>query len=76
MSHTSQTATIVSVLSTDALKDITGYERAGDVERCLKKQGIRIFYGRNGPWTTLDLINAAGGIIDNRSQQFEKACLL
>lgn len=51
-----------NVLTTDDLKKITSYERAGDVEQCLKKQGIRFFLGKNGPWTTIDLINAAGGL--------------
>lgn len=30
--------------------------------RYLDKAGIRYFYGRDGLWTTLDLINAAGGL--------------
>ena len=50
------------IINTDDLKQITGYERPGDVEKCLKKQGVRFFFGKNGPWTTLDLINAAGGL--------------
>lgn len=49
-------------LTTDDLRELTGYERAGDVERCLTKQGVRYFIGRGGPWTTRELINAAGGI--------------
>ena len=44
------------------LKRITGYERLADVERCLVAQGVRFFRGRRGIWTTVDLVNAAGGI--------------
>jgi len=51
-----------ALLKFDDLRALTGYERAGDVARCLRKQGIRIFEGRVGPWTTLDLVNAAGGL--------------
>ena len=38
------------------------YSRAADVRRCLTRDGIRYFEGRDGPWTTLDLVNAAGGL--------------
>ncbi len=51
-----------NILNIDDLKKVTCYKYAGDVEKCLKKQGIRFFFGKNGPWTTIDLINAAGGI--------------
>lgn len=39
-----------------------GYSRAADVRRCLTRDGIRYFEGKDGPWTTLDLVNAAGGL--------------
>ncbi len=45
------------------LQQLTGYERMADVERCLRDQGIRYFRGRHGVlWTTLGLIEAAGGL--------------
>jgi hypothetical protein len=50
-----------------ALRRLTGYVRQADVERCLKRQGIRYFVGRSGVWTTVDLVNAAGGIAANDS---------
>ncbi|HCL2948844.1 TPA: hypothetical protein N1970_003398 [Pseudomonas aeruginosa 059A] len=50
------------VLTFDDLKRITGYARRADVERTLHEQGIRIFRGRTGPWTTVELINQAGGL--------------
>ncbi len=52
----------MKVLGADELKEITGYQRTSDVERCLESQGIRFFHGKNGPWTTIDLINAAKGL--------------
>lgn len=51
-----------AVLSCDELRAITGYQRAADIERCLVDQGVKVFRGRTGPWTTLDLINQAGGL--------------
>lgn len=51
-----------SVLNLDALRSATGYTRQADVERCLRKQGVRYFYGRNGIWTTIDALNAALGV--------------
>lgn len=50
------------VLTFQDLQQITGYQRRSDVERTLIDQGVRIFRGRSGPWTTIDLINRAGGI--------------
>ncbi|MDQ7735568.1 hypothetical protein QT231_22945 [Halomonas sp. SpR1] len=50
------------VIDCDELKAITGYQRAADAARCLRDQGVVVFNGRRGPWTTIDLINKAGGI--------------
>ena len=34
-----------------------------NLEKCLKKNGVRVLYGKNGqPFTTLDAINAALGL--------------
>ncbi|WP_122290641.1 DUF4224 domain-containing protein, partial [Pseudomonas syringae group genomosp. 3] len=46
----------------EELQRITGYTRRADVERALRSEGIRIFFGRKGPWTTVDLVNQAGGL--------------
>ena len=51
-----------NVLSCEDLRAITGYQRPADIERCLVEQGVKVFRGRLGPWTTLDLINQAGGL--------------
>lgn len=53
---------VSAVLDFQALRTITGYQTQPAVERCLKSQGIRYFYARTGVWTTLDLVNAAGGL--------------
>ena len=50
------------VLIFEDLQRITGYQRRSDVERTLSDQGVRLFRGRTGPWTTLDLINQAAGM--------------
>lgn len=51
------------ILFIDDLKAITQLEKPGDIERTLVAQGIKIFRGRRGViWTTLALVNAAGGI--------------
>ncbi|HEJ6164829.1 TPA: hypothetical protein SL829_002159 [Pseudomonas aeruginosa] len=50
------------VLTFEDLKRITGYSRRADVERALAEQGVRLFRGRLGPWTTVELINQAGGL--------------
>jgi len=50
------------VLTTAHLIETTGYQRPADIERCLREQGVRYFWGKDGPWTTIDLVNAAGGL--------------
>ncbi|RXT60407.1 DUF4224 domain-containing protein [Pseudomonas syringae] len=51
-----------SVIGFEELQRITGYTRRADVEKALRGEGIRIFLGRKGPWTTVDLVNQAGGL--------------
>jgi hypothetical protein len=51
------------LVSFEMLQAVTGYDRSGDITRSLREQGIRFFYGKGGmPWTTIDLINAAGDL--------------
>lgn len=57
------------VLSCDDLRTITGYQRQSDVARCLREQGVKVFNGRSGPWTTIDLINQAGGLIQGANEE-------
>jgi len=52
-----------TVLTTDELLLVTGYERDGDLKRLFDQQGIKWFPGKGGrPWTTIALINQAGGL--------------
>lgn len=51
-----------SIVDTEQLKSVLGYERPGDIERCLTKNGVRYICGKNGPVTTTDAINAALGV--------------
>lgn len=50
------------VLTTDDLRKLTQYDRIGDVRRCLERNGIRYFHAKDGVWTTIDLVNQAGGL--------------
>lgn len=50
------------ILEFEDLKKLLGLHRAADVERHLDRLGIRHFAGRAGVWTTIDLVNAAGGL--------------
>lgn len=51
-----------TILTFEDLQQLTGYTKRSGVERALRKQGIRWFWGRHGPWTTVELINQAGGL--------------
>lgn len=57
-----------NVLKFDDLRELTGYDRPSDVERALQNSGIRYFPSRHGCWTTLALVNAAGGIVNDQQQ--------
>ncbi|KQZ94541.1 hypothetical protein [Pseudomonas sp. Root562] len=57
------------------LQRITGYQRRSDVERTLLEQGIRMFRGRTGPWTTLDLINQAAGLTHASAERYDAEIL-
>lgn len=51
------------IVTTEELLAVSGYAREGDVCRMLDEHGIRYFVGKGAkPWTTLDLINTAGGL--------------
>ena len=51
------------LITTDQLKTATGYDRPGDIEKCLRKNGVRVLYGKGGKiFTTLDAINSALGV--------------
>ena len=52
-----------NIVTMDQLKAATGYDSAGGVERCLRKNGVRFLYGKTGIYTTIDALNAAMGLI-------------
>lgn len=60
-----------NVLVFTDLQRITGYQRRSDVERSLIDQGVRLFRGRTGPWTTLDLINHAAGLKPVAAERYD-----
>ncbi|BBL58510.1 hypothetical protein [Methylomonas koyamae] len=50
------------LINTEELKAAFGYQRPGDLERCLRQQGVKFLQGKDGPVTTIDALNAALGI--------------
>ena len=60
-----------NVLVFTDLQRITGYQRRSDVERSLINQGVRLFRGRTGPWTSLDLINQAAGMTPAAAERYD-----
>lgn len=53
---------IGSIIETSDLLRITGYERPADAAKCLRAQGIHVFYGKDGIWTTTECIMGAAGL--------------
>jgi len=48
------------IVGANQLRKLAGYESDGRVANFLRKEGIAFFQGREGCWTTLDLIALAG----------------
>lgn len=63
------------ILTFQDLQHITGYMRRSDVERSLSNQGVRLFSGRHGPWTTIDLVNQAGGLEAGKPEHYDVGIL-
>jgi len=54
---------MTTIVNSEQLQKATGYDRLGDIEKCLKKNGVRVLYGKNGAIiTTIDTLNAALGL--------------
>lgn len=52
-----------ALITADELAQVTGYDQDAALKRALTQAGIVWFPGKNGrPWTTITLINAAGGL--------------
>tara|TARA_R110000782_G_scaffold47256_4_gene104035 strand:- start:1518 stop:1727 length:210 start_codon:yes stop_codon:yes gene_type:complete len=58
------------------LLETMGYAREGDCRKALEAQGIAVFDGKKGIWTTWDLIKVAGmnkmGLISKETVAPEK----
>jgi hypothetical protein len=61
---------VAGILDFEDLQQVTGYVRRADVERVLREQGIKIFHGRKGPWTTTELINHAAGLAAGNQEHY------
>lgn len=51
-----------TIVTPAELKAATGYDRPSDIEKCLRKNGVRFLYGKSGIYTTIDALNAAMGL--------------
>lgn len=45
-----------------SLKAATGIKRNGELEQWLKTNGVKYFYGKQGPFTTQEALNEALGV--------------
>lgn len=48
------------IVFSDQLARATGLEKPAAIKRKLEADGIPVFMGKDGPWTTVELITAAG----------------
>lgn len=60
------------LIDSEQLLKATGYERQGDLEKCLRKNGIPFVRGRGGCiFTTAEAVNQALGIKTAHTNQQE-----
>lgn len=50
------------ILDAEQLKALSGKKTAAAVHRWAKARGIHVLDGAEGPWTTLEAVNAALGV--------------
>jgi hypothetical protein len=50
------------IVDAATLRRISGKRNASAVRRWASAQGVRVLDGKDGPWTTLDALNAALGV--------------
>lgn len=58
-----------AIITHEDLKAATGCTRMSDLEKCLRENGVRFLYGKNGIYTTVDALNAAMGLKSAKPQQ-------
>lgn len=63
---------MAQLVTLEQLKVATGYDRPGDVEKCLRKNGVRFLYGKSGIYTTIDAINVAMGLKSDNLPDHER----
>lgn len=59
-SENSQLNSPDGVITAARMREVMKFKRNGAVRRRLTKEGIAFFEGADGPWTTTDLVKAAG----------------
>lgn len=55
-------------LTFSELQKLTGYKSSSGVERCLKRQGVPVLYGKNGPFTLVAALENALGLKADRDK--------
>lgn len=50
------------IVDASQLRERSGKRNASAVRRWASRQGIRVFDGKDGPWTTLEALNKALGV--------------
>jgi hypothetical protein len=53
---------VENIVNADVLRAKSGKRNASAVRRWASRQGIRVFDGEDGPWTTLEALNKALGV--------------
>lgn len=67
----SQSKEADGIITTDRLREILGLQQPSAIERWLRRNNVRYFLGRNGPFTTIDLLHASVGFVSSRSVEQE-----
>ena len=65
-----------SIIAFEQLQKITGFEQKGAIKRHLTASGVRFFETPRSIYTTIELLNSAGGLVQNIDKDEESEIIL
>lgn len=60
-----------NIVDAEQLRERSGLRSPSAVRRWASRQGIRVFDGKDGPWTTLDALNKALGVVSANEASYQ-----
>jgi|TARA_R110000772_G_scaffold13998_2_gene40791 hypothetical protein len=62
-----------SIVTFEQLQEMTGFNQKGAIKRHLMTSGVSFFETPRSLYTTVELLNSAGGLVQNINPEVEEA---